>query len=341
MFWFVIGLPGRFSAWCESVVAELARGDGDLVQIIAANTLKQVALQAMHAGLSRGVVFSAQPEPALRQALSEAKRPCLAVLGDPQTALLELTLGQGIGLCDAVQAVAGSCAAFAGDFDTNHTLVLEPDRHAADPRATAAAIAQHLGFTVSESKLDQLAASYSDALPPPMQDAASWWNNLGKAERETVTGALAAFAERGQSPQPISVTWHHGLFFRGDRPAMRVDGPVDITGRAHALIEGPHILLPAGTWALSLGLLFSREAAEREFLVEILTSRLLASGNTRSTQEGGRTLHLEFTIDERAQHPVNIRVSSLRAAFDGTIAVAAATLVRIPPEQQSGVEPPA
>jgi hypothetical protein len=334
MFWFVMGLPTRFSAWCEAVVAEFAGGGLGPARVVAANTLDQFAMRVMQAGVSHGVIFSPQPASALRDALTGAGRPYIVALGDPQTALLEMVLGQGAQLSDAVQTIAGSCAAFAGDIGGSGALVLDPIRDMGDPAATAAAIAMHFGFPASENQLARFAARHTDAVGPVREDAARWWNNLGLIEQHVVTGALSAFTQRGPVQGSMSLTWHHQLFFRGDRAGERVSGPVDITGRAHCLIEGPFILLPPGTWVLSLSLLFSREAAEREFLVEVYTTHQLASGNMRPMHEGASVVHLEFTVDQSAQHPVNIRVSSLRAAFDGNIAVEAATLVRLPSDPQ-------
>jgi hypothetical protein len=284
----------------------------------------------LRTGASRAVISSLQPAGAFRDALVAGNRRYLIALGDPRTALIEQVLGQGIPLSDAVQAVAGSCAAFADNIGAPGALVLDPERDMTDPAATAAIVAMHFGLSVNEGELARFAALHAGATPHSPAEAAQWWNGLSVSEQSVVTGALSAFVERGPAGGSLSLTWHHALFFHGDRSSERVNGPVDITGRAHCLLEGPHILLPPGTWALSLSLLFSRAAAEHEFRVDIHTTHQLASSNMRPMREGAGVVHLEFTIDQSAQHPVNIRVSSLRAAFDGSIAVEAATLVRLP-----------
>ena len=75
---------------------------------------------------------------------------------------------------------------------------------------------------------------------------------------------------------------------------------------------------------------FSREAADHEFVVEIVTDRQLASSNLRPHHEGDWTAELSFVIDDSSDYPVAIRLSTRRAAFDGLVALRGASLLRHP-----------
>jgi hypothetical protein len=72
--------------------------------------------------------------------------------------------------------------------------------------------------------------------------------------------------------------------------------------------------------------MFSREATERDFLVEVVADRQLASCTIRPQSEGSFEAHLAFTIDATTDHPIAIRFSNQRAAFDGAVGLVGATL---------------
>src|SRR6266849_2629208 len=95
---FVFGLPGRFSEWCEAVVAGLAAHALGPTERLHADTLEQLALGAMRSSAARAVVGSHQPGGALRRALVEAGQHFIVALDDPGATLAELALERGIGL---------------------------------------------------------------------------------------------------------------------------------------------------------------------------------------------------------------------------------------------------
>lgn len=329
MWFFVFGLPGAFAQWCDTVAAELAERALGPAELIHANTLEQFVVRAIATGASRGVVSSRQPGGGLRTALVENGRNFVVALDDPGMVLADLVLGQGISLADATRAVASSYAALLGYRSAAGALMLQSERDWPQTAATIAAIARHLQVPIDDAQLADLVESLpaGDATRP-RHDVVAWWSGLATAARDTISGALRAYLEDQAHGEFLSITWTHDLFFLGDRPDERATGPVDITGRARLLLQGPHIMLPPGAWSLSLTMQFSRGAAEHEFLVEICTDRPLASGTIRPQTEGGAAVDLNFALDDVTEHPISIRVDSMRAAFDGTIAVVGATLVR-------------
>jgi hypothetical protein len=88
-------------------------------------------------------------------------------------------------------------------------------------------------------------------------------------------------------------------------------------------------MLPPGSWSLSLSALFSPEASEHEFGAEVWAERVLAQGML-VPREGSAAVTLDFALDEATERPLEIRLSSRRAAFDGAIIGVVATLVQQP-----------
>ncbi|HVC55817.1 MAG TPA: hypothetical protein VND95_07665 [Stellaceae bacterium] len=329
MLLFLMGLPGGFAPWCETLTAELARSAGGPAELIRADTLAEVAASAIATGASCAVVAARHPSGRLRAALVEHRRNFIVALDDPRLALLDLVLGQAVGLADAVQALASSCAALMDCPAAPGALVLHGEHDWPRPAATAAAIANHCQIAVDDAALAGAVAAAAAAAPARLpHDSGAWWDGLTAAEQETVTGAIGPYVELDENGELPAITWTGALFFRGDRPNERAAGPIDITGRARCLIDGPHIMLPPGLWSLSLAARVSREAAEHEFFVEVCTDERLAAGTIRPQREGSAGVALDFALDGASDHPIAIRISSTRAAFDGAIALAGATFRR-------------
>ena len=194
---------------------------------------------------------------------------------------------------------------------------------------TVAAIAQHLHIAIDTAGIAELVHDVAAREPAYAEyDAGAWWSGLDASARELVIGALMPFVDNWADGRELSITWTYDLFFLGDRPQERASGPIDITGRARCLLNGPHVMLPPGSWSLSLTALFSREAAEHEFVASVHADRSLASGAVRPRPDGSAEVTLDFTLDDTIDPPVSIRVYSQRAAFDGSIVEVKATVVR-------------
>jgi hypothetical protein len=337
MFLFVIGFPGRFAAWCDAVVAGLAERSLGPIDLMHANTLEELARNVLRSGASRAVVASRQGGGRLYQALVDIGRRFIVALDDPQMALADLVLSQGLEPAAAITAVASSCAGTGRYGSARGALVLWADRDGSDALATAAAIARHLQLPVSDAEIAGVVDDLERAgLKPERNDAIAWWAELPAAVRAIAEGALGAYLPSSTGRTPPAIIWARDLFFRGEQRSERATVPIDITGRARCLLHGPYIILPSGSWSLSLGLLFSREAAEHDFVVEVVAEQPLAQCTIRPHHEGRLETALAFTIGEEADHPVSIRLSTQRAAFDGAVALGEASLLR---RQEGAPEP--
>ena len=327
MLYFVIGLPGRFTEWCDAATAEIARRALGPTELVRADTLEEISLGMIRTGASRAVVASRQPGGRLRSALVEASRTFLVVIEDPRTALAEAVHLQRNDVTAAAQLVASSCAGITRYVSSPGALALFRDRDGSNPMTTARTIAHHLALNVSDADIadivDELAAA---GLTFERRDGAARWDGLGVEEQRVVDGAVGPFVTYLATGNLPPIIWERELFFLGDRLGERATGLIDVTGRARRLLDGPHIMLPPASWSLSLQLLFSRETTEHDFLLEVLADRQVASRIIRPHAEGAFEVNLVFTIEATTDHPIAIRLSSQRAAFDGTVAVIGAVL---------------
>ncbi len=108
---------------------------------------------------------------------------------------------------------------------------------------------------------------------------------------------------------------------------MPANGPIDITGRARFLIFGPYINLAPGPWLATAVVGFSAETAGVSFVIEIVAGTQLGYARVQPTGEQVIETDLQFTIDDSVNQPVEIRIISERAAFDGRLVLGHVRLV--------------
>jgi hypothetical protein len=327
MLYFVIGLPGRFTEWCDAATAAIARRALGSTELVRADTLEEISLAMIRSGAARAVVASRQPGGRLRAALVEVGRTFVVVLEDPRIALAEAIHQKGTDLAAAVQLVASSCSSIARYLSSPGALALFRDRVTDDPVGIARAIADHLALAISNTDIVDIVQDLAAAgMPPARSDSFVGWDGLQDDEERIASGALDPFVAYLSTGELPPIIWERELFFLGDRPSERAAGFIDLTGRARCLLHGPYIMLPPGAWSLTLGLLCSREAVEHDFLIEVVADRQIASCTVRPQAEGVIEISLGFTLEVAADHPIAIRLSTQRAAFDGTVALVRAIL---------------
>jgi hypothetical protein len=226
-----------------------------------------------------------------------------------------------------VQLVASSCAGVTRYASSPGALALSRDRYADDPVGAARLIARHLALPLGDADIEEIVgdlAAPGSILEP--SEGSAQWDGLGAEEQRAVAGALDPFVSYLSTGVLPPLTWEKELFFLGDRPNERATDIIDMTGRARCLLHGPHIMLPPGSWSLSIKLFFSRAAAEHDFYAEVVADRSIASSIIRPQTEGVFELSLAFALEPTTDYPISIRLSTQRAAFDGSVAVVGATL---------------
>jgi hypothetical protein len=327
MLYFVIGLPGRFTEWCDAATAEIAQRALGPTELVHADTLEEISLAMLRTNASRAVVASRQPGGRLRSALVEAGRHFLVVVEEPQTAFAEAVQKRPNDAAAAAQLIASSCAGITRYVSSPGALALFRDRDGSNPVITARAIARHLALNVSDAYIVEIVNDLAAAgLAFERSDGAALWDGLQDEERRVVGGALGPFVTYLATGDLPPIIWERELFLLGDRPSERATSVIDVTGRARRLLHGPYIMLPPGSWSLSLTLLFSRETTEHDFLLEVVADRQVASRTIRPQAEGAFEVNLDFALEAATDQPIAIRLSNQRAAFDGTVAMVGAVL---------------
>ena len=321
MLYFVVGLPGRFAAWCDAVVAHLVAPMAASGAIIAADTPSEMAECAVRSNLSHGVVSSRRPGSRLRAALSETGRSFIVALDDPRHALADLA-GEPLAAAAVIPTIASSCGAVVPYVNAPGALVVRAAEAAADPVATAGAIAAHLDRDADGAALAGIVGALAaQGIGPDTAASQARWDALDADQRAWAEGALAGYGGCFAGGLVAPLSWARNLFFLGDRPDERASWIIDITGRARCLLQGPGIMIAPGNWTVGVKLLFSKEATEHEFLVELLSDRQLAATTVRPEREGRLDVDFPLTVDEDGNQPLTIRLSSQRAAFDGACAM--------------------
>ncbi|HEY4473328.1 MAG TPA: hypothetical protein VGN21_19300 [Stellaceae bacterium] len=331
MFFFVIALPGRFGMWCDAIAAGLAARVLGPTHIIHSNSLEELSSSALQLDVLRAVVASRQAGGRLRRALIDANRKFVVAFEDPLRACADLARSSQSDLPHVIKQVASGAAAVMAYRTAPGALALRAETDWLDPLHAARAVAEHLELAVSVRDITEVVGEVDAAgLTRGEGEADAWWHALGEPERAMTEGALWPYLREPDEVTPASIVWAGGLFFIGDRFDQGAARPIDITGRARCLLHGPYIMLPPGTWSAVLSLQFSRETAEHDFLVEVVTDRQLASTTIRPHHDGHLDAELTFVIDAQSDSPVSIRLSTQRAAFDGLVMLTEARLLQHP-----------
>lgn len=329
MFFFVIALPGRFGTWCDTVAARLAARLLGPTEIIRANSLEELSQSAMRLEVLRAVAAARQAGGRLRRALTESGQNFVVAFEDPRLACAELVHTANCELAGAIKQVASGAAAVIAYRSARGALNLSAVRDWTDPIATTRAIAEHFHLPVTPRDVSEIVAEVDSlGLSSIHHDLDARWHGFSHSERAMAEAALAPYLDNAGDTATASIAWAADLFFIGDRSDRRANRPIDITGRARCLVNGPDIVLPPGTWSVFLELQFSREASEHDFLVEVVTDRQLASTIIRPHGEDRLDAELTFPIDDSSDAPVALRVSTQRAAFDGALVLHGARLLR-------------
>jgi hypothetical protein len=340
MIFFSVGMPSRFTEWCDALTARLTEFSFGTVERTALNTLEELAVAILRSRASHLIACSRQPVVRLQIEIVQSKRPFLIAVGDPRGALRNLSERAGYDVAGATRAVASSCAAIQTLTRAPSALVVYSS-DAADSIGLATAVADHFEVPTSSSEIATIVSELREAgVTPDHGEDDAWWNGLGEREQAIANGALLPFVSHLVPDADLEpFVWEPELFYLSEEPLagslIPASRPVDITGRARFLIYGPYINLPPGSWSANIILGFSAEAAGMSFMVEIFAGRQLSQMRVEPSAEQIIEANLHFVIDNSVDQPVQIRIFTERAAFDGRLALGYVTIApqaAIPPE---------
>ncbi|HEV2098578.1 MAG TPA: hypothetical protein VGR45_06575, partial [Stellaceae bacterium] len=196
MIFLTIGLPSRFSEWCDGILCGLLQAIGEPFDLASGDTLEEIALASIKSPAPRLVVGVRHPGDELRAALSRAGSRFVVALDDPHAAFRNLVMRHGLERNAAVRAAAGSCAAVVGYMTMPGALVLRADASADNPIGAASAIADWLDLAVSPADIAALVEMRPYPTELPAQNGSdSWWDGVSAADRAIVDGALDGYDE--------------------------------------------------------------------------------------------------------------------------------------------------
>ncbi|MBV9153507.1 MAG: hypothetical protein JO204_17210 [Alphaproteobacteria bacterium] len=328
MIFFSIGLPSRFSQLCDMLILRLAERAFGSVELAPFNSFDDIAKATMRGNTVHFVSASRQPAVRLQTEIVEAGRPFVAALGDVRSALHDLLRRPGCDLATAASELASSCSAMLTLTKAPGALVL-PGAYGCDPHELGTAIAAHLGLPVGTNEIAAVADSLLDVAAAAASDPADA-GELSTRQQAIVDGLLQPYVSYFAGGDLEVMVWEPDLFFLADEPTgthrRATVGPVDVTGRARNLLFGPYINLAPGPWSATVAIAFSAETAGNSFVIEVAAGRRLALERVQPIGEQVIETNLQFTIENSIDQPVEIRIASERAAFDGRLALGYASL---------------
>jgi hypothetical protein len=341
VYFFSVGLPGRFAEWCEGVVARLANSLGGPVVVkpwpsldemldyrSLGRALDQVGMILIRDAPAQLVIGARQPDERLRAALGEMGIPFIVALDDPRVAVIDILAKMDVEPAAATRVVANSCPFVMRYKSMLGALTIHANGARADASGTVSAIAGHLRIPIAESQAAEIAQSVARAgLAPAETTDSGGVHSLPERTRKMLDGALAAYGEFFAGGNMGPIVWTRDLFALVGDPTQKPTHLIDVSGGARCLIYGPYIHLSPGSWNARAVLGFSRDAAGHIFLVDACCSdRQLAATSFQPDTPGVQTVELNFSLGEATGQGVEIRVMVLGERAKGQLAFGHVTL---------------
>ena len=325
-----IGLPGRFSAWCERLLARLAARTGGTVatsvwpsfeQLLSIwplpPSLEEIALTLIRDAPAHLVVGLHHPDERLL-AIAATGAPFIVALDDPRVAACDIIAQSGAELGLVTRAVANCCPLMTRFAALPAALRLTAKEAAADIAATVAAVAGHFGLAIGRDELAMLAAELDDEDFAGEPSSAA----LPNGTWPVIDGALAAYAEQFNGGGDFGqIVWQRALFILNGEGFQRPTGLIEVAGAARTLLTGPFIQLPAGRWTARIVFGVSADAAPNTFFVHAVADGRLIGQAMLSPQTGGVfAADLDFSLDEQSAKGLELPLSVGNPCVRGQLA---------------------
>ncbi len=350
-----IGLPGRFSAWCNDLIARLA-GTGDTVaamvwpsseQLLRIASLPGVLdeiARALIAGSHQHLVVGVrQPDDRLFAALSDTGVHFLVALDDPRQAVADMLAESDAEFGLATRAVANCCFLAMRFASLPGALVLHGDRAFSDIAGTITAVAAHCGLAAGKRAIDRVAAAIAASdltrallARPPVATA------FPEPAWRVVDGALASYAEQFGGGAFGQIVWRRELFILHADDFARPTGIIDLAGPPRTLVYGPYIHLLPGRWSARVTLGVSPDAAGNAFLVDAFADTRQLGHAVLVPEKGGvYAADIDFSLEQPSAKGLEIRVLVTNQNARGRLALGQVVLQPLamrPPDAFSGAE---
>ena len=328
MIYCTIGVPSRFSEWCESLLNELVSGPAGRPEQFIADGLDHVGRGLVAHNCLEAIVIARQPQASFSDALMAHRAPILVTLEEPAHAIADLMADHALGYAEAVRAVASSLAALVPIIQSGKASVVTSTT-AESAEQIIDTLARHFGLTVDAKATEAAVRGNPFRAPaPPAQIVER--DGILPDEGEvfaSLRGSVHHLAEcpatgplwRHLHGEPLrEIVWARTLFYLGDAPTQAPTGPIDLTGTGRCLLFGPYIRLPVGPWSCSIVFACSERAMGASLVADVFAGAVLNSVVFKIDEPGIFEVELSF-VNSSPDHPIEVRLSTAEAAFEGEI----------------------
>jgi hypothetical protein len=327
---FTGGLPGPVQALSLAIIRGLiSRCLSPSLIEIASDTLDPILPALLETRAHHAVVCTHIPSVELRMEIVKSGSPLLICEDEPGWTVFDLTRNPEINFIHAVRIVANVVASV---FDVSFpgVLAIRPEDFRR-PHETFRRFAAWLGLQPSDDDLRLLAKDpVIEALIAsfPTRVRSGWEPSFSDTEQKVIRGATDAYLPKAEGAVLGEIVWRRELFLMGDDATQAPLQALDVTGRARLIIYGPYVRLPPGSWLGRLYIGFSASAVGLRFDIEARAGPLqLILTSIEPKTEGVFEIFLRFNVPS-TNDPVEVRLFSSTAAFDGKLALGHVVLSR-------------
>lgn len=331
------GTPSRLSKWCETLLFELLRSAAAEPRVIGVDTVSDGARELLRLPRDSLLIVMRQPEIALADALIASETPFLLVLDEPSRCVGSLIDDHGYDAPSAIRYTANALGALCRLATAPKALIVRPGQER-DGAGLAIALAEHFALNLPRETAGIVAQSAQvSAAAARTLDGPCLTTKRGGSDRMAKAPATSASALKGAldplwtaltGEAATSLFWHKDLFFHGDEPSQPPPSEIDVSGPARCLVFGPYIRLAEGAWTCFLKVSLNEAGAGLRLVAEAIGGAPLNRAVFDLSEPGLFEIEFPFVVIN-ADAPVEIRISSAQAAFEGGLTLHGARLVRL------------
>lgn len=338
-----VGMPCRFSEWCEVIFRELLAARGTPPVTFIANKLDEFGREVLARKPACALVVIREADKAFAEAVKTTSSPVVLAIDTPGQTVRSLMTDYQVPFRDAVRRVGSCLTSLLPLVEYERALVLRATDKASSFHV-AEALVRHFGLDLDEAAI-QFAIRQIPEEPARFDDEFFADNVLSEtlALRAGTSGtfgygpdddrSLADIQKAALDPlwahlngSPLKeVDWHPALFSLGDRPAEAPITAIDVTGSRRCLFYGPYIRLPEGSWSCSILLGCADNAVSVSLILDVFAGVPLNSADITITEPGLFEIEMSFVNPGSDAH-LEVRISSAKPSFEGEILVGSVRL---------------
>jgi hypothetical protein len=343
---FSIGLPGRFSRWCDTAIGKILSRLGGTVVVKAwppihhmlgydsiTSALEEAALTLIGTEATHLVMGARHADEKLLAALADTNARFVLTLDDPRMTVAEILRETGGELHAIARAVANCCPSLTRFGALPGALTISDKSGPDDAVAAISMISRHLQIAVSDAEAGGLADELADAnvMFPGSELPLNMADQVDIAD-PVIDGALSMYAHAFAGDNADQIVWGRDLFILASDSNKRATDLVDIrnvSGFDRFLIYGPYIRVPPGLWTARVTLGLSEETRGHTFIIDAYAGGLLAYVSIQSIGGGVYTPEITFSLDASNDQGLEIRVRVGGNGATGSLALGNIVLRRI------------